>query len=194
MEDTQCCSMYKSDKLFSSFSDSKDKRLSLTHCHSSIWVADSKLLPLLEASLCSSSRRNNVDSHTSGSTKTSKGLKQAVGAWWMQVLTWQCKSGNWLCVLRGEICCQNNRSRGALSGWSENYFATCLVSVLASEVFYKMKWLFHKIKVPEYQNKLLCSTVTQLTEHYANAKQRPNSQLCQQKWAGWFQMDLHVTK
>lgn len=72
--------MYKSDKLFSSFSDSKDKRLSLTHCHSSIWVADSKLLPLLEASLCSSSRRNNVDSHTSGSTKTSKGLKQAVGA------------------------------------------------------------------------------------------------------------------
>lgn len=105
--------------------------------------------------LCSSNRRKNAVSHTSGSTKTSKGLKQAVGAWWMQVLTWQCKSGNWLCVLRGEICCQNNRSHGALSGWSENYFATCLVSVLASEVFYKMKWLFHKIKVPEYQHKLL---------------------------------------
>lgn len=157
--------MNKSDKSFSSFSDSRDKRLCLPHCGSNIWVAAFKLLPLLEASLCSNSRRKNIVSNTSGSTKIGQGLKQAVRAWWMQVLTWQCKSGNWVCMHHGEICCQNNRSHGAWSGWSENYVATRLVSLLASEVFYKMKPIFHKIKGPEYQNKLLRSTVTQVTKY-----------------------------
>lgn len=133
--------MHKSDKLFSSSSDSRDKRLCLPHCSSNIWVAAFKFLPLLEASLCSNSSRKNIVSHISGSTKMSQGLKQAV-----RVLTWQCKSGNWVCMHHGEICCQNNRSHGALSGWSENYFATCLVSLLASEVFYRMKPIFHKTK------------------------------------------------
>lgn len=137
----------------------------------------SNFSPLLEASLCSNSRRRNIISHTSGSTKIGQGLTQAVRAWWMQVLTWQCKSGNWVCMHHREICCQNNRSHGALSGWLENYFATCPVSLLASEVFYKMKPIFHKIKGAEYRNKLLHSTVTQVTEHQPNAKQRPNSQL-----------------
>lgn len=51
-KDASCCSMNKSDKLFSSFSDSRDKGLCLPHCGSHICVAAFEFLPLLEASLC----------------------------------------------------------------------------------------------------------------------------------------------
>ena len=102
--------------------------------------------------------------------KSAKAWKRAVRGWWMQVWTWQCKSGDRVCVHRGEICRQNKRSHGAWSGWSENCFVTCLVSLLASGAFYKMKPTFHKRKGPEDQNKLLCSTVPQVTKYQPNAK------------------------
>lgn len=163
-KDAKCCWVHESDKLFSGFSDSTDKRLRPPRCDRNIWVDVFKFLPLLEASPCSNSRRNNIISHTSGGPKTGQGPEQAVGTWWTQVLTRQCKSGNWVRMHSGEICCQNNRSHGTLSGSSENYFATYPVSLLASEVFYKMEAIFHKIKGPEYQSKFLHSTVAQVSK------------------------------
>lgn len=143
--------MHKSDNLFCSFSDSRDKRLCLPHCGSNIWVAAFTFLPWLEASPCPKSRERTLFHTPQVAPRCAKARRG-----WEDVLdvSFAMTAQKWGLSLRtpqGDLLSQLWISWG-LEWLIRELFHNlpCFPSCLRA--FYKLKPIIHKIKGPEYPN------------------------------------------